>query len=70
MAREPRETIRVATAVSAKTTTKTNVAIGANCVVTMDIPDNAVVVGVPGRIISQEGSQGYVNRTDYDDRIA
>jgi serine O-acetyltransferase len=47
-----------------------NVAIGANCVVTMDIPDNSVVVGVPGRIISQEGSQGYVNRTDYDDRIA
>jgi glutathione reductase (NADPH) len=29
VAREPRETIRVATAVSAKTTTKTNVAIGA-----------------------------------------
>ena len=46
-----------------------NVAIGANCVVTMDIPDDSVVVGVPGRIISQEGSAGYVNRTDYDGKI-
>src|SRR5215203_1556413 len=41
------------------------VAIGANCVVTMDVPDYAVVVGVPGRVISYEGSHGYVNRTDY-----
>ncbi|MGB9688650.1 serine O-acetyltransferase [Thermogutta sp.] len=43
-----------------------NVAIGANCVVTKDVPDNAVVVGVPGKIISFRGSQGYVNRTEYD----
>jgi serine O-acetyltransferase len=43
-----------------------NVAIGANCVVTKDIPDNAVVVGVPGRVISFEGSKDYVCRTDYD----
>ena len=43
-----------------------NVAIGANCVVTRDVPDNAVVVGVPGKVISLEGSEGYVNRTDYD----
>ena len=42
-----------------------NVAIGANCVVTHDIPDNAVVVGVPGKVISMAGSEGYVNRTDY-----
>lgn len=42
-----------------------NVAIGANCVVTKDIPDGSVVVGVPGRVISQLGSRGYVNRTDY-----
>lgn len=41
------------------------VAIGANCVVTTDIPDNGVVVGVPGKVISFEGSQGYVNHTDY-----
>lgn len=43
-----------------------NVAIGANCVVTKDVPDNGVVVGVPGRVISSEGSTGYVNQTDYE----
>ena len=42
-----------------------NVAIGANCVVTRNIPDNAVVVGVPGEIISYKGSEGYVEHTDY-----
>lgn len=46
-----------------------NVAIGANCVVTKDIPDNSVVVGVPGRVISTEGSVGYINRIDYDNLI-
>jgi serine O-acetyltransferase len=40
-----------------------NVAIGANCVVTKNIPDNAVVVGVPGKIISYRGSKGYINQT-------
>lgn len=43
-----------------------NVAIGANCVVTDDVPDNSVVVGIPGRVISSEGSAGYINRTDYE----
>jgi len=43
-----------------------NVAIGANCVVTKDIPANSVVVGVPGKIISQKGSCGYIDRTDYE----
>lgn len=38
-----------------------NVSIGANCVVTKDIPDNAVVVGIPGNIISYKGSEGYIN---------
>jgi len=47
-----------------------NVAIGANCVVTRDVPENSVVVGIPGRVISQEGSTGYVNRTDYEDKIS
>lgn len=47
-----------------------NVAIGANCVVTKDIPDNSVVVGVPGKVISQEGATGYVNRTDYEGKIS
>lgn len=43
-----------------------NVAIGANCVVTKDIPDNSVVVGIPGKVISHEGSNGYINCTEYD----
>ena len=47
-----------------------NVAIGANCVVTRDIPDNSVVVGIPGKVISQEGAKGYVNNTDYEDKIS
>lgn len=43
-----------------------NAAIGANCVVTRDVPENGVVVGVPGQVISYEGSQGYINNTEYD----
>jgi serine O-acetyltransferase len=46
-----------------------NAAIGANAVVTKDVPDDAVVVGIPGKVISHEGSAGYVNKTDYEDRI-
>lgn len=38
-----------------------DVAIGANAVVTHDIPDNACVIGVPARVISMNGSKGYVN---------
>lgn len=37
-----------------------NVAIGANAVVIDDIPDNAVAVGNPAKVISFEGSVGYV----------
>jgi serine O-acetyltransferase len=37
-----------------------DVAIGANCVVTKDLPDHAVAVGVPGRVISLAGAAGYV----------
>lgn len=40
-----------------------NVAIGANAVVTRDIPDNAVAIGVPARVISDRGSMEYVNFT-------
>jgi serine O-acetyltransferase len=40
-------------------------AIGANCVVTRDVPENGVVVGIPGEVISHTGSEGYVNFTDY-----
>lgn len=43
-----------------------NVAIGANCVVTKSVPDDSVVVGIPGKVISQQGATGYINRTDYD----
>ena len=46
-----------------------NVAIGANSVVTKNIPDNAVVVGIPGKVISYDGVEGYVNATDYRDKI-
>lgn len=41
-------------------------AIGANAVVTRDVPENTSVAGVPARVISDVGSAGYVNRTDYD----
>jgi serine O-acetyltransferase len=37
-----------------------DVAIGANAVVTKDLPNSAVAVGVPAKIISYEGSQGLV----------
>jgi serine O-acetyltransferase len=37
-------------------------AIGANSVVVNDVPENAVVVGVPARVVSNEGSTGYINR--------
>lgn len=43
-----------------------NVAIGANCVVTNHVPDHAVVVGVPGKVISFEGSDGYICHTEYN----
>lgn len=46
-----------------------DVAIGANCVVTKDVPDHAVVVGIPGRVISHDGAAGYVTKTEYEDRL-
>ncbi len=42
-------------------------AIGANAVVSRDLCSNAVAVGVPARVISTEGSAGYVNFCDYPD---
>ena len=46
-----------------------NVAIGANSVVTKDIPDDSVVVGIPGKVISKKGSEGYINNTNYDELL-
>ena len=40
-------------------------AIGANAVVIGDVAEHAAVGGIPARPISSEGSEGYVNRTDY-----
>ena len=57
--------IGVGAKVLGKITIGNNVAIGANCVVVTDIPDKAVVVGVPGKIISYKGADGYVNNIDY-----
>ncbi len=40
-----------------------DVAIGANSVVTRDVPDHSVVVGIPGRVISRNGSSEYISNT-------
>ncbi len=37
-----------------------HVAIGTNAVVTKDLPDNAVAVGIPAKIISYAGSKDFV----------
>ena len=50
-----------------------DVAIGANSVVTRDVPDRAIVVGAPGRIISYDGAFKHVRYPDAEtdpDRLA
>ena len=36
--------------------------VGANAVVTKDVPENAVVGGIPAKVLSMAGSEGYINR--------
>jgi len=36
--------------------------IGANAVVTKDVPEMAVVGGIPAKVLSLKGSEGYINR--------
>jgi len=42
-----------------------NAAIGANAVVTTDVEDYGVAVGAPARVISKQGSEGYIDWVDY-----
>lgn len=37
-----------------------NVAIGANAVVTKDLPDNAVAAGIPARVVSMKASRDFI----------
>lgn len=37
-----------------------DVAVGANAVVTKDVPDRAVAVGVPAKVVSYKGSEDFV----------
>lgn len=37
-------------------------AVGANAVVTKDVPDDGVVGGIPAKLLSTNGSEGYINR--------
>ncbi len=55
-----------------KITIGNRAAVGANAVVTKPVPDDAVVGGIPARIISMNGSDGYINRRvdpDYTTRF-
>jgi serine O-acetyltransferase len=40
-------------------------AIGANAVVTRSVPEGAVAVGIPARVISDKGSREYISHADF-----
>jgi serine O-acetyltransferase len=44
-----------------KLTIGNDVAIGANAVVTRDLPDNAVAVGIPAKVINLGSSRDFIN---------
>jgi serine O-acetyltransferase len=46
-----------------------NVLISANSVAVRDVPDNAVVMGSPARVISYGGAARNILRADYEDRL-
>ena len=46
-----------------------NVVIRANSLIINDIEDNSVVMGVPARVISSSGGEGYIGFTDYKNKI-
>jgi len=46
--------------VAGKVAVGSNVLISANSLVTRDVPDNAVVLGVPAQVVSDKGAAGYV----------
>ena len=45
-----------------------DVAIGANAVVVDDVAPGVTVAGIPARVVSANGSRGWINRTDYPPR--
>ena len=38
-----------------------NVAVGSNCVLNKSVENDAIVVGIPGKVISKKGAREYVN---------
>ncbi len=44
------------------TTVGDNAIIGTSAVVTKDVPERGVVGGIPAKLLSDQGSAGYINR--------